>query len=307
MKRRILKTIRLVILSILCVFICCPASVLGLSPAVYLTIENQSDQILKIYIDGDYVGLVKPGEEIEGPVPPYHLRYIIAAQNIEGEVVFVKSYEEAEYYRYSGGCAVGKKPAEETSVEETSWNLTVIPSDIPRRGVTYADLVIENKTNMVLTISDEEEFVSVVGPSDSVTQSDLPHLCILEKSINYRITAHDDQGQKICSAPLDLDELQLIDLETFKTAIEKYYKEIIIHNEKDYSVTVFVDAHRVGDIKPGETLRDSVPLYTHFANIVAYDFQGKSVYSLTYRNYNNYAYSLLQDEAWEIVITAFGD
>ena len=292
MKWRTLKIIALVALANILVFGSCtywafysPFS--WGSRSMDLIIDNQSAQNLTVYQDGIMLGNVGPSETIASKASVNIDRYTITALNTEGEVVFAKRFTH------------------ETLIRLDDWDRkAVIPSHIPRRGATSIDLIIENNSDMALTILVEGKLVGDASPGESVTDSNLPNPYLPEsKEIRYHVVANNTQGQQVFGESLELSKFEIIDFETLKAVIEPFYKDITFQNKTKNVVTVFVNFYRVGEIKPGETVKKNVPIYSDFVRITAEDTQGKIVY---YNN-RNYVSWEFRDKKWEEVITPFGD
>jgi hypothetical protein len=253
----------------------------GFSCMMPLIIENQSNQVLTVYHDGFILGNVNPGDSITDNTSDAKGRYLITALNAEGEVVFAK-----------------RLLLSNTNIEERVIK-AVIPSDTPRRGASSIDLIIENKSDMFLSILVEQKPVGNISPGESITESGLPHPCLPEyEEIYYHIAANNAQGQKVFGENLDLSELQIMDYKTLKAVIEPYYKEITFQNNRNGVVIVFVNFYRVGEIEPSETIKQNIPLYSDLVNITAEDAQGKHVYHSTY----NYVSWEFRDKDWKVVI-----
>lgn len=279
MKWRTLKFVVLVALA-------ANISFFGFTCAMDLTIENQSDQNLTVYHNGILEGNVGPGQSITSETV-FGAEYRITALNTEGEVVFAKRFSLENLIELDD---LDRK--------------AVIPADITHKGVTTADLIIENKSDMVLTILVEDRLVGDASPGESVTATNLPSPYLPEnKEINYHVVANNAQDQRIFGEDLDLSKLEITDFKTLKVVIEPFYKEITFRNKTETSVIVFVNFHKVGEIKPGETVKKNVPIYSDFVRITAKDTQGNFVY---YSNWNNVSWEF-RDKKWEEVITLFGD
>ena len=180
----------------------------------------------------------------------------------------------------------------------------MIPSEIPRRGATSIDLIIENNSDMVLYILVGGKQVGGTSPGESIIGSGLPNPFLPEsKEISYHVVANNTHGQKVFGEILELSELEIIDYETLKMAIEPFYKEITFQNKTSSVVTVFVNFYRVGEIEPGETIKKNVPIYSELVLVKAEGAQGKTVY---YSTQNNVSWEF-RDKKWEEVITPFGD
>ena len=93
--------------------------------------------------------------------------------------------------------------------------------------------------------------------------------------------------------------LEFKNYKTLKAVIEPFYKEITFQNQTDGVVIVFVNFYRFGEIKPGETVKKNVPIYSDFVTIIAKDTQGKYVY---HRFCNNVSWNYREKE-WEVVIS----
>ncbi len=293
MKKRTLKIIAFVVLANIFLLVSLTALILNcpipnMLREMELIIDNQSDQNLTIYLDGVELGNVSSGETIASEALfDDRGRYTITALNNEGEIVFAKRFTH------------------ETLIHLNNWDRkAVIPWYIPRRGATSIDLVIENKSDMVLTILVEGNLVGDASPGESVTESNLPIPYITKsREFHYHVVAKNAEGQKVFGENLELSKLQIMHFKTLIAVIEPFYKEITFHNKARTVVTVFVNYYRVGEIGPGETVKKNVPLYSDLVGIIAKDNQGKTVYYI-YRNYVSWEF---RDKKWEEVITPFGE
>ncbi len=65
-----------------------------IEPAVDIVIENQTDQVLTIYVDsrGNPTGIVEPGKSVTTGAGSNSGRYLITAKNAQGEIVFSETY-----------------------------------------------------------------------------------------------------------------------------------------------------------------------------------------------------------------------
>lgn len=296
MKWRTLKIIALVVLANILVFGSCTALVLncpmpGVSYLMDLIIDNQSDQYLTVYQDGILVGSISPGENIASEASFDMGRYIIVALNAKGEIVFAKRFTHDTLIRVES---------------PRNWMFAgkaIIPSDIPHEGVSSIDLLVENKSDMVLSIEVEEKLLGDIKPGESITQSDLPHPCLPDsKDVDYHVVAYNAEEQRIFGEVLDLSELEIIDFKTLKIVIKPFHQEITFKNKTDVVVTISVNFYTVGEIQPGKTVKVTVPLYSDLVHISVRDDQGKYVYNNTYNN----AFWRFRDEKWIEIITPFG-
>lgn len=292
MKWRTLKIIALVALANILVFGSCTYLVFyspfsWVSRSMDLVIDNQSDQNLTIYDDGILLGNVGPRQSITTEESVDKGRYTITALNIEGEVVFAKRFTHV------------------TLIHLDTWDRkAVIPSHIPRRGAIFVELVIENKSDMILAILVEGKLVGDASPGESVTEGNLPNPYLpASEEIRYHVVANNKQGQEVFGESLKLSKLEIIDFDTLKAVIEPFYKDIIFQNKTKSVVIVFVNFFRVGEIKPGETVKKNVPIYSDFVRITAEDAQGRIVYY----NYRHYVSWEFRDKKWEEVIPPYGD
>ena len=61
-----------------------------------LVIENQTKQVLTVYIYGDPIGNVEPDKQITRAMPGTEIHYLVTAKNSQGEVIFSKTLTRSE-------------------------------------------------------------------------------------------------------------------------------------------------------------------------------------------------------------------
>ena len=67
------------------------------SPIVDLIIENQTDQVITIVLDGGLVGKVRASDMITKQIDIGMSEYVIEAKNTQGKIVFSRSYDFEDF------------------------------------------------------------------------------------------------------------------------------------------------------------------------------------------------------------------
>jgi hypothetical protein len=248
-----------------------------------LITENQTDQILTICYGRPCLGDLGPGESMTTEAYFDEDSYLLFALNTQGELVFAQDFTFETLQE----------------VENDVWK-AVIPPDIPHRGTTVINLIVGNDTDMVLTVTVDNEELGDINPGETATKRDIPLDMNQLGDSRYSIIAQDAQGQEIFVDTLFLSELQVIDFRNYKLVIEPFYHEFVFKNETDMVLTVYVNNEELGNVGPGETLRKKVPLYSPLVVKEAKNAQGELVYS---SSLHYYSYKI-EGQVWTVVIPA---